>query len=196
MAVLAFLALAFAPLTACVDAENPGGRPLDGNQVETCQPGTLDGLENIDLTPDPLDDTYDEGSPSGVEGPGADIDLGTDDLDVLSQGDEPRRGLPAHADVDLGGNVDPDSICACASDECVVEWIETEFGCGACVTSTCGNDVVGGCVPCPSGVDDVVLDDSQSATAEACVYESIEPPSRGLIKAPVDIHRNTQPRRF
>ena len=67
------------------------------------------------------------------------------------------------------------SACACATNECVVEWIEQNVGCDVCAHVVCDAGMVGACVACP-------------ATAEAGAPDSVDHAHPGTcMLAPDDL---------
>lgn len=48
---------------------------------------------------------------------------------------------------------DGESMCNCLDEVCVVDWVDTNFGCGVCASTTCGGELIGACVRCDDSLD-------------------------------------------
>lgn len=118
--LLPLLLLSSALLAACVADSDPA--PHERREIGRCAPDvtTRPDVEVVDL-----DGAY------------------------LSTGDAPASGDATWRDPELvlAPGAEPD-VCACADNECLVDWIEDTLGCGACAHIVCADGPIGGCVPC------------------------------------------------
>ncbi len=110
------------------------------------------------------------------------------DLELVEVGVSmtPAPDGPAFQPVELGVAADG-SACDCADDACVVDWIADNMGCGVCMRMTCGDETVGGCLPCAPLPDASLGDDGGDDSP--CVIGQAE------INAPdADLGISSQPR--